>query len=399
MSIGKKPPMGWNTWNTFGSNISEKLIMETADVMVEEGFLAAGYEYLVIDDCWSMKERDKDGCLVPDQEKFPNGIKAVSDYVHSKGLKFGMYSCAGILTCAGYPGSYDHEFQDAKTFADWGVDFLKYDFCNFPEHADNIHRYHIMSMALKSTGRDILFSACNWGQKEPWKWMSSIGAHMYRSTGDIMDNFISFTDIVKSQLDNFCCSGQYCYNDMDMLTVGMYNKGNVGIGKVCTDEEYRIQFSLWCLFGAPLMIGADIRELSEFSKSLLLQKELIAINQDEECRPPYIARRTCVTIPNPDPKPGEHPWTYLNDSAFTFIKHVSNREFILAFYNLSEAESDINCIFADCGLPYSSMFGFDMVDIFTGEKLGVKRDFYKEKLKAHDCKLFRCQLVRCDDTM
>lgn len=138
-----------------------------ADTLVSRGYRDAGYEYLVIDDCWSLRDRNDAGLLVPDPEKFPSGMKAVADYVHAKGLKFGMYSCAGVMTCAGYPSSYDHEFTDAETFASWGVDFLKYDFCNFPETGDCRTRYQTMSMALKSTGRPILFSACNWGRRGP----------------------------------------------------------------------------------------------------------------------------------------------------------------------------------------------------------------------------------------
>ena len=197
--LASRPPLGWNSWNTFGEKINDSLIREMADYMVDQGYRDAGYEYLVIDDCWSLRERDAGGRLVPDPEKFPHGMKDLADYVHGKGLKFGMYSCAGVMTCAGYPSSYDHEFTDAETFASWGVDYLKYDFCNFPETGDCRTRYQTMSMALKATGRDIVFSACNWGQKEPWKWMRSVGAHLYRSTGDIMDNYRSFTDIFKSQ--------------------------------------------------------------------------------------------------------------------------------------------------------------------------------------------------------
>ena len=222
--IARTAPMGWNSWNTFGSNINEELIRQMADVMVEKGYRDAGYEYLVIDDCWSLKQRDENGLLVADPEKFPHGMKAVADYVHSKGLKFGMYSCAGVRTCAGYPSSFDHEFVDAQTFADWGVDFLKYDFCNFPANGDCKMRYQTMSMALKATGREILFSACNWGREDPWHWMRSIGAHMYRSTGDIMDNFVSFTDIVKSQLPNFCDSGNFCFNSVRAYTFACMEK-------------------------------------------------------------------------------------------------------------------------------------------------------------------------------
>ena len=157
------PPMGWNSWNTFGENINEKLIMETADKMVEQGLLDCGYEYLVIDDCWSLRKRDEEGRLIADPEKFPHGMKAVADYVHSKGLKFGMYSCAGNLTCAGYPGSFEHEFIDADTFASWGVDFLKYDYCYHSNIIPGKYLYRRMGIALENCGRDILFSACSWG--------------------------------------------------------------------------------------------------------------------------------------------------------------------------------------------------------------------------------------------
>ena len=159
--LAAKTPMGWNSWNTFGSNISEQLIMEMADTMAAEGYREAGYEYVIIDDCWSLKER-VDGRLVADPALFPHGMKYVSDYVHSKGLKFGMYSCAGFLTCAGYPSSYGHEVEDAGQFAEWGVDYLKYDFCNFPASGNARNAYLTMAMALRNSGRDILFAACNW---------------------------------------------------------------------------------------------------------------------------------------------------------------------------------------------------------------------------------------------
>lgn len=387
--------MGWNSWNTFGNKISDELIRQTADVMVEKGYLAAGYEYLVIDDCWSEMERDAEGRLVADHVKFPYGMKAVADYVHSKGLKFGMYSCAGVRTCAGYPSSFDHEFVDARTFADWGVDFLKYDFCNFPTNGDCKNRYLTMSMALKTTGREILFSACNWGREEPWHWMRSVGVHMYRSTGDILDNFVSFTDIVKSQLPNFCDSGNFCFNDIDMLTVGMYGKGNVGVGRTCSDAEYRMQFSLWCMLSAPLMMGGDIRSLNEFSEKLLLNKELIAINQDAEARPPYIVQMGCINEASEVLAEGETPWKFVPDTSLTLLKHLTNGEFAIGYFNLSKKDSEIPCIFADAGLPYTSGYGFEMTDVFTGECIGVKRDYYNPIVPSHDCKLFRCKMVKC----
>ena len=316
--IAVKPPMGWNSWNTFGKDINETLIFQIADTLVEKGYRDAGYEYLIIDDCWSLKERDAAGNLVPDPEKFPHGMKAVADYVHSKGLKFGMYSCAGILTCAGYPSSYDHEFQDAALFAEWGIDYLKYDYCNFPKNADCVNRYQTMSMALKATGRDILFAACNWGSENSWNWMRSIGAHTYRSTGDIFDNFRSFMGIFQSQLEHLCQSGPYCFNDMDMLTVGMYNQGNVAIGKPCTDSEYRMQFSLWCLAGTPLIMGSDIRNIPPQMERLLLNKKLIAINQDPECRPPYLVGKRSVMVPEENTDEAVEPLRMVKDKLLTF---------------------------------------------------------------------------------
>lgn len=392
MPLAQLPPMGWNSWNTFGWQINEQLILEMADLMASQGYREAGYEYLVIDDCWSLRERGKDGRIVPDPEKFPNGMKAVADYVHSKGLKFGMYSCAGVRTCAGYPGSYDHEFVDAQTFADWGVDFLKYDFCNFPQSGNCKARYLTMSMALKATGREILFSACNWGMEEPGEWMRAIGAHMYRSTGDIMDNFVSFTDIVKSQLNKLCMSGNHCFNDMDMLTVGMEGKGNVGLGKVCSYEEYRLQFVLWCLCGVPLMMGADLRSLAPEYRALMLNPALLRINQDAECRPPYIVRRDSVCIPNPDD--AQAPWAHPADTAFVLLRHLTDNEFALFYANLSDADAEVHCEMADMGLPVTGGVALDMTDVFSGEHLGPQKDSFNPHIKAHDCRLFLCHLVK-----
>ena len=380
--LAKTPPMGWNSWNTFGKDINEQLIFETADIMVNEGFLEAGYEYLVVDDCWSLRERDENGLLVADPEKFPHGMKYVADYVHSKGLNFGMYSCAGMWTCAGYPSSFDHEYLDAQTFADWGVDFLKYDFCNFPSTADCKHRYHRMSMALKATGREILFSACNWGREEPWKWMKSIGAHMYRSTGDIRDNYESFKEIALSQLENlpYSCSGSF--NDPDMLIVGMYGKGNVGFGG-CTDLEYQTHFALWCMFGVPLMMGGDMRNMSDASRKLLLNKDLLAINQDEECRDPVVIWHT------KDP--------FIQNNCILF-RHLSNNEFALAFFNFNEKGDYVartyGFSFDDIGIPFESGYGLELTDVFTGENIGVKRETFIPPVEPHGCKVYRGKLVK-----
>ena len=385
------PPMGWNSWNTFGNDISDELIRTTARAMKDKGYLDAGYRYIVIDDCWSLMERDAQGRLVPDPVKFPHGMKALSDYVHELGFLFGMYSCAGVRTCAGYPSSFDHEFIDAKTFAEWGVDYLKYDFCNFPSSAEGKNRYATMSMALKASGRDILFAACNWGTDKPWQWMKSLGAHMYRSTGDIQDNFKSFSSIALSQLDNFCMSGQDCFNDIDMLTVGMYGKGNVALGRACTDEEYQTQFALWCMLGAPLMLGGDVRAMNDFCEKLVLNRGLLRISQDSECRPPYVAYRGRVFYNGPD---AENHWEEYPDGGLTLFRHLSGNEFAIGYFNLSPRPAEIPFTFADVGLPYGSGVALALTDAITGEDLGIRRDYCNFWLNAHCSRVLLARMVQ-----
>ncbi len=372
--LAAHPPMGWNSWNTFGPHINEQLIFETADRMVDEGYLEAGYEYLVIDDCWSLKERDAEGRLVADPEKFPHGMKAVADYVHAKGLKFGMYSCAGTLTCAGYPASFDHEFLDAETFASWDVDFLKYDFCYFPRTADCKTHYRRIAMALKACGRPILLSACNWGVEDPWTWMQGAGAQMYRSTGDINESFRSIMDIADSQEPNLAYNGPYCWNDMDMLVVGMYGKGNVAFTGGCTDAEYRTHFALWCLFSVPLMMGADLRDLRVESKALLLNKDLIAIDQDPEARAPY------------------RLWDE-KDGRRSYCKHLSDGTYVLAYFNPSEQDAQVNSNFEDAGLQFAAGYAMELTDVFTGEVIR-RTEYYNPIVPAHDCKVYKARLVR-----
>ncbi len=285
------PPMGWNTWNTFGLEPSDQLVRENVDAFVKLGLQDYGYKYIVVDDFWSKYYRNPETDLIePDPVKFPHGMKALADYVHSKGLKFGMYSCTGTRTCGDFPGSFDHEYQDAQQLADWGVDFLKYDFCYKPAGTDGMLLYRRMGMALRATGRDILFNACNWGSDDVWSWIRSTGAHMYRSTGDIHDCSESYRKIVSSQLSKLGTSAPQCFNDLDMLTVGMYGKGLVGTDCVSdsTDADYRSQFSLWCMCSAPLFLGCDIRNMNEETYKLVTNRRLIAIDQDPECRPPLV---------------------------------------------------------------------------------------------------------------
>ncbi|MBQ6676916.1 MAG: glycoside hydrolase family 27 protein [Clostridia bacterium] len=367
--IINKPPMGWNSWNTFAWSINDQLIRETADVMVSSGLRDAGYEYVVIDDCYALRDRGPDGRIVPDPDKFPHGMRSLADYIHSKGLKFGMYSCAGIMTCAQYPSSFDKEFLDAQTFADWGVDYLKYDFCNFPKTADPRMAYARMSMALKATGRDIVFSACNWGEFEVEKWIRSTSAHLYRSTGDIGERFSAVINICQSQDKKIRYSAPGCYNDMDMLIVGMDGIGNVGHPGLCGDTEYKTHFALWCLNGQPLMMGSDLRRLRPEMLALLTNKDLLRIDQDEECRPPI------VTGP---------PWC----NRPCYFKHLSDRQFVLAFFNLEDEEGSSDFRPWDIGFPTTAGFGMSLREVFTGEVKGPINDYISVDLAPHDCSVF-----------
>lgn len=369
------PAMGWNSWNTFGADINEKLIMEMADVIVSEGYKDAGYEYVIIDDCWSLKER-VDGKLVADPALFPHGMKALSDYIHGRGLKFGMYSCAGFKTCAGYPSSYGHEFEDAKQFAEWGVDYLKYDFCNFPASGDAKNAYLTMAMALRNSGREIFFAACNWGVQDPAKWMRSRGANSYRSTGDIFDVPKSYKDIFMQQAENVEGNAPGCYNDMDMLIVGMHGNGNVGIGG-CTNEQYLQHFAMWSFLGSPLIIGSDIRSIDDTNKATLLNRGLISISQDEADCPAFMIGKD-------------------EGKKYTFGKILSGNRVALAFFNIN-AEDDwsqnMSISFDDLGIHSESGIGLRLTDAVTGEDYGVFRDGYSTKLAVDGCRILVGELV------
>lgn len=364
-----KPPMGWNSWNTFGENINEQVVRETAEAMVSKGLRDAGYEYVVIDDCWALNDRDENGRMVADPEKFPSGMRALADYIHSLGMKFGMYSCAGMRTCAGYPASFDREFIDAQTFADWGVDYLKYDFCFFPHDRNPMIYYNKMSMALKATGRDIVFSACNWGTHEVEKWVRSTGAHLWRSTGDIGERFTSVRDISASQFGKWRYGAPGCYNDMDMLICGMDGIGNVGHPGLCGDTEYKTHFAMWCMANSPLMIGSDVRRMRPETVELLTNRDLLRIDQDEECRAPIVV-------------------TTRGELAPTMFKHLSDREFAIGFFNFGDDEGDPDLRTWDIGFPTTAGFGLKLREVFSGETVDYTDDYFEVKLAPHDCKIY-----------
>ena len=395
--LGITPPMGWNSWNTFTWEINDKLIREAADAFVSEGLKDAGYEYVVIDDCWSEKQRDKNGKLVPDHWKFPDGIKPVADYVHSKGLKFGMYSCAGTHTCGGHPGSFEHEFDDAETFAEWGVDYLKYDYCYKPDHIPGEVLYKRMSMALRNCGRDIMCSACNWCKDNVYKWIRESGAHLFRSTGDIQDNWESIKRLALSQIGSECYGGNFCHNDIDMLVVGMHGGSNnewinsteQGVNVIadsgetmpklggCTDEEYRTHFSLWAIMNSPLMIGCDIRRMTPATKEILTNKDVIAINQDIECRGPY-----CI-------KQWNNP-----DNVFSLVKPLANGDYAIGMFNFGDRAGEMSLQFWDIGLPAASGRGLSVYDCWKHEELGTFTERFVTTVEPHGCAVLRAKVVK-----
>jgi len=278
-NLALTPPMGWNSWNKFGCDVSESMIREMADAMVSSGMRDAGYTFINIDDCWH-GERDSLGFIHPNAKRFPSGMKALADYVHSKGLKLGIYSDAGSQTCGGKPGSRGYEFQDAKMYAEWGIDYLKYDWCN-TEGLKAEGAYKTMTAALKNAGKPIVLSICEWGSDNPWKWGQNVG-HLWRTTGDIFNCFDCIEDhgtwkswgvmqILDMQSGLRSYAGPGHWNDPDMLEIGN--------GKL-TPGENRAHFTMWAMIAAPLIAGNDLRNMDPEIKTVLTNKNIIAIDQD-----------------------------------------------------------------------------------------------------------------------
>lgn len=274
------PPMGWNSWNTFQTNISEQLVKDVADSMVSSGMKDAGYTYIVLDDGWMTMQRDTiTGDLIPDPIKFPHGMKALADYVHSKGLKFGLYNCAGTKTCAGYPGTRGYEYQDARFYASLDVDYLKFDWC-YTDSLNAQEAYATMSKALRAARRPVVFSLCEWGSHQPWCWAAKDG-QLWRATGDIGNYFDSVpatndwkpqtvVQIIDQEADIRQYAGPDHWNDPDMLEVGNGMREN----------EDRAHFSMWCMLAAPLIAGNDLRKMNAAARTVLTNKDAIAIDQD-----------------------------------------------------------------------------------------------------------------------
>ncbi len=318
------PPMGWNSWNKFACDVNEALIRQTADAMVSTGMRDAGYRYIVIDDCWQVN-RDSLGFIVADPARFPSGMKTLADYIHSKGLKFGIYSCAGSKTCGGRPGSRGHEYQDALTYAKWGVDYLKYDWCN-TEGLNAVGAYTTMRDALFATGRPIVFSLCEWGDNKPWDWAGKVG-QLWRTTGDITAVFDGSVNhgtwsswgvmkIVEMRPGVRKFAGPGHWNDPDMLEVGNGMSVN----------EDRSHFSLWCLMAAPLIAGNDLRNMTPEVHDILCNQEVIAIDQDSLGIQGY---RQSIT-----------------DSVEVWMKPLSRGDWAVGFLNRSVAPRKINVVWS-----------------------------------------------------
>jgi alpha-galactosidase len=345
--------MGWNSWNKFGCNVSDKLIREMADAMVSNGMQAAGYQYVNIDDCWQVS-RDASGTIVADPTRFPAGMKALADYVHSKGLKLGLYTDAGTGTCEKRPGSLNHEDQDAKTYASWGIDYVKIDWCN-SEGLDPEVQYAKFRDALAHSGRPIVFSICNWGVKTPWRWGPTTG-NLWRTTGDINDTYDRMTLIGFGQngLEKFAGPGHW--NDPDMLEVG-----NGGMKR----DEYRTHMALWAILAAPLLAGNDLRSMSPETKELLTNSEVLAVDQDKKG------------------VQGHRVWQ--EGPLEIWVKPLADGSQAVGLFNRSESATKMTLDFKSIGAPASAK----LRDLLDHKDLGTMQNSYSADVPTHGVALVK----------
>ena len=360
--LARTPPMGWNSWNTFGVDINETLFKQMVDIIVESGMRDAGYEYIVVDDGWEAMERDTDGDLIADTEKFPSGMKSLADYVHSRGLKLGIHNCAGTKTCNGFPGGRGHEFQDARLYASWGIDYLKYDWC-YHGTADSRETYTTMRDALYAAKRPVVYSICEWGDTKPWEWAKEVG-HLWRTTGDITDCFncqevysLGIKPILDLQAGLEKYAGPGHWNDPDMLEVG-----NPGLSLA----ESRAHFSLWCILAAPLMAGNDLRIMTPDILDILTNQEAISINQDPLGKQGYRFMD----------HPGKEIW----------VKELSTGDWGICFLN----DSDIDVPLQITWDHFSFLQGeYEMRDIWGKTDLGTTNKPTEFILNSHDVVFLR----------
>jgi len=369
--LAPAPPMGWMTWNYFGIDINENIVHEMADAMVESGMVKAGYDHIMIDDGWQ-GGRDNKNNIIPDPKKFPSGIKALADYVHSKGIKLGIYSDAAQLTCANFTASLGFEEQDAKTFASWGIDYLKYDYCHAPSDSNTAKiRYRKMANALRNSGRNIVFSICEWGGRQPWFWAAGVGGQLWRTTGDVRDSWKSVMHNydINVKLSDYAGPGHW--NDPDMLVVGLRgSKGPAGDegGSGCNDIEYQSNMSLWCIMASPLIATNDVRNMNGETKRILLNDEAIAIDQDR------LGKQGVLKIKN-------DVWNVL-------VKPLSNGDYAVGILNLSNAPQTASIKFDDLGLHGK----YEIRDLWQHKNLG-KATSWKGNVLSHETKLFRLKKI------
>lgn len=347
-SYAQTPPMGWNSWNKFRCDVSEDLIKSIADAIATNGMKDVGYQYVVIDDCWA-QSRDQNGDIVADPTRFPSGIKALADYIHAKGLKFGIYSDAGSHTCAGRPGSFGHAVQDANQYAQWGVDYLKYDWCYDGENPQNA--YTKMGNALIATGRTIVFSICEWGRSQPWTWAKGIG-NLWRTTADFGDSWSLMLSVLHQQVGLESFAGPGHWNDPDMLQVG-----NGGM----TLDEYRAHFSLWALLAAPLMAGNDVRSMTPEIREILTNSEVIAVNQDALGLQGLRVKRE----------------GYLE----AWLKKLQGESRAVIFLNTGTIEASIELTSQDVQLPTGA--NATVRDLWTHQDLGAFNGHFTTSVKPH----------------
>ena len=367
--LAQTPPMGFNDWNAFGCNTSEQLIEQTALAMHTDGMQAVGYNYVNIDDCWLEHQRDANGNLVPDPVKFPDGIKSVAGYVHSLGMKLGIYEDAGTATCAGYPGSLGHEQQDAATFASWGVDYLKYDNCNNAGSSTTqqyIQRYSAMRDALAATGRPIVYSLCEWGVNQPWTWAADVG-NLWRTTGDISDSFGSMLSNFEQNVGLYPYAHSGAWNDPDMLEIG-----NGGM----TMAEQRAEFSLWAEMSAPLIAGTDLRNASQDTLSVYENHAVVAVDQD------------------PMGKQGEPVAS--SNGHWVMTKSLSNGDRAVVLFNSTSAPATITTTASQVGLGNAPAYALtDLWQNTTTETAGAIR----ASVPAHSVVMYRAHPTTDPDSL
>jgi alpha-galactosidase len=332
-SIALTPPLGWNSWNCFGCDVTEANVRSAADAMVASGLIEHGWTYINIDDCWEAG-RDGQGRILSN-EKFPD-MKALTDYVHSKGLKIGLYSSPGPKTCAGHEGSYKHEELDARQYADWGFDYLKYDWCSYggivpnPDHAGLLKPYQVMRAALNDVPRDIVFSLCQYGMGNVWEWGAEVGGNCWRTTGDITDTWSSMSRIGFGQAGHEKYAGPGHWNDPDMLVVGYVGwSAKVRPSRLTPNEQYT-HISLWCLLCSPLLIGCDMTRLDDFTLNLLTNDEVLEVNQDPLGRQAGRVAR--------------------NGQTEVWAKDLEDGSKAVGLFNLSEEPVNVSANWADLGL-------------------------------------------------